>query len=138
MMSNWIYYEHFNPEEYVSFVYLIKINGMEYIGKKNFFTTRKKPFGKKKLAELQDKRLKKYELVKKESNWKNYCSSSEDVKKLVEEGHTPERIILRLCKSLKEASFYENKYLYECIHEETCLNKNVSGTYFKEEILEWQ
>ena len=120
------------------FVYLITINGMEYIGSKKFFTQRKKHFGKKKLESITDKRLKTYEYVIKESNWKSYCSSSDEVKALVLAGHEPVRRILRICYSAKEMSFYENKYIYKVIGEDNCLNANVSGNYYLEEILKWQ
>lgn len=124
------------PEDAVGFVYLITINGYEYIGKKQFYSKRKVLKGKKELA-AQDGRASKKKLVIKESDWKTYCSSSDEVKKLVLEGYVPERKILRLCYSLKEMSYFENKYLYECFHKENVLNRNLSGTYFKEEVNEW-
>ena len=118
----------------VGFVYLITIDGMEYIGKKNYYTTRKKPFGKKELSQVTDKRKKKYHKITKESNWLSYCSSSDSVKKLVGEGCVPERKILRVCYSLKEMSFFENKFLYEVFGKENVLNENLSGTYYVDEV----
>ena len=63
------------PKDAIGFVYEIEaiIDGksVKYIGKKNFFSIRKKKFGKKALANLKDKRSKKYEMVKKH-NYQNY------------------------------------------------------------------
>ena len=143
-MSSWLYGDKFIesiedvPEGSVSFIYEIQIDGRFYIGKKNLYTTRKKHFGKKKLATVTDKRLKTYEKVTTESNWLKYCSSSKEVKHLVEQGSVPERRILRFCKSVKEATFYENKYIYANIEEPDNLNDNVSGRYFRKEIEQWK
>ena len=125
------------PEGAVGFIYRIDINNGFYYGKKEFYNTRKKKFGKKKLAELTDKRLKTYEMVRKESNWKLYCSSSDTIENLVKSGHIPRRTILRICYSLKELSFHENKLIYATIQDTNNLNENCSGTYYKEEIMKW-
>ena len=124
------------PKDAVGYIYRIDINNAFYIGLKRFYTHRKVNKGKKELA-LQDGRASKKKLVTKESNWKNYCSSSETVKQLVEEGYPPLRTILRICYSLKELSYYENKYLYANIEEPDNLNENLSGKYFRKEIEEW-
>ena len=120
----------------VGFVYRITIDGQIYIGKRNFFSKRRIPKGKKELA-LQDGRASKKKLVVKESNWKAYCSSSEDIKKLVEKGHVPHRKMIRVCYSLKEMSYFENKYLYEIFHMDDILNRNISGTFYSEEVKLW-
>ena len=73
-----------------------------------------------------------------EGSWKTYCSSSDEVRELVEAGHTPVRTILRLCSSVKEASYFENKYLYETFANRNVLNKNVSGTFYLEEVQNWR
>ena len=140
-MSDWIYPNGIacvavptrNGIEAVGFVYKITINDHHYIGKKQYYSKRKVPKGKKELAS-QDGRASKKKLVVKESNWKSYCSSSDEVKRLVELGHVPHREILRVCYSLKEMSYFENKYLYEVFHMGNVLNRNLSGTYFKEEV----
>ena len=125
------------PEGATGFVYRIDINNGFYVGKKEFYAYRKVPKGKKEL-DLQDGRASKKKLVVKESNWKNYCSSSDIVKGLVLDGHEPARRILRICYSLKEMSYHENKLLYANIEDPLCLNQNVSGTYFKDEINSWK
>jgi len=124
------------PEGAIGFTYIIEINGYYYYGLKRFYTSRKVPKGKKELAQ-QDGRASKKKLVVKESNWKSYCSSSDAVKNMVLEGHEPNRTILDICYSLKELSYKENKLLYANIEGDKCLNDNISGKYFKKEILEW-
>lgn len=141
-MNEWILKdtdEVYQPDkDDVAFVYVILFeDGEFYIGKKNLFTKRKVPFTKKQIESMTDKRKKKYKTVTKESNWKKYCSSSEKVIDKIEKGMEPKRYVVRSCKSLKESSFFENMYLYHYIPQDDCLNDNVSGAYFKEEIMEW-
>ena len=140
-MSNWRYLGGRNtmdevPDGAVGFVYKIEIGDWSYYGLKRFHTKRKVPKGKKELAS-QDGRASKKKLVIKESNWKNYCSSSDKVKELVSKGHVPDRIVLRVCDSLKELSFYESLHIFNNIQDEHNLNDNVQGKYFKEEIMKW-
>ena len=69
------------PEGAVGFVYMMNYldskSGImySYIGKKNFYSKRKKKFGKKALAAMTDKRAKKYEMVTK-LDYENYFSSN--------------------------------------------------------------
>ena len=138
---SWIYHDEpleEMPEGIVSFVYKIEIAGYIYIGKKNTTSTRKKPFGKKELAQVTDARKKKYHMITKPSKWETYCSSSDEVKKLVGAGNVPTRTILRMCESIKEASYFENKYLYEVFGNRNCLNMNVSGNYYLDEVKLWR
>ncbi len=70
------------PEGTFGFIYKITngITGEFYIGKKQVVSIRKRKFGKKETAALTDKRMKKYEMVTKESDWLNYRSSNKVVK----------------------------------------------------------
>jgi hypothetical protein len=89
------------PEGYTSFVYQITnlIDGRKYIGKKLFVFTKTKT--------LKGKRKK----IKEESDWKDYWSSSEELKadiaKLGKENF--KREILHLCKNKGTASYLEAK-----------------------------
>lgn len=111
-MSQWSYLtEPFEPtqlEDWVGFVYLITDleNGKKYVGKKNFWSTRKLP---------PLKGQKRRRTVKKESDWKDYFGSSEQVKLLVEESGRDrfKREILRLCKSKGEMSYFEAKEQFD-------------------------
>jgi hypothetical protein len=101
---------YMNSEEFTSemigdnlgFVYRItnKTNDMKYIGKKLFISTVKLP-------PLKGKTKKR--TVKKESDWKKYFGSSEEVKTLVEEmgADAFHREILHLCKTKGELSYVE-------------------------------
>lgn len=121
-----------------SFIYEIELAGKSYIGKKIFFNTKKKWLGKKELALQTDRRLKKYRYEKKDSNWKTYCSSSKIVELIVKEGFVPKRTILEICYSAKQATYLENKYLYEMFESPKNINENISGTIFKDEVMKWK
>lgn len=113
MGNKWIYNNDiFEPEtiDYVGFVYLITntLNGRKYIGKKLFWAS--------KYRQVKGKR-KKYKV---ESDWKEYWSSSnelkEDVKLLGESSFTRE--ILHLCKSKGECNYLEAKeQMIRCVLE---------------------
>jgi hypothetical protein len=108
----WIYEsKEFTSEmigDYYGFVYEITDteNNKKYIGKKWFWSTKKKP-------PLKGKTRKR--IVKSESDWRKYFGSSEEVKLLVEESGESRfnREILRLCKTKGECSYWELKYQME-------------------------
>ena len=121
--------------DYTHFIYLItnKVNGKIYVGQKGFFFNTKKHFGKKKLAEVLDKRLKTYERVVKESDWKKYYGScatlKEDVKTLGKESFT--RQILFFCH--KHDVFYHEarfQFNYNVLKEES-YNDNILGRFYR-------
>ena len=107
-MSEWTYNNKpFNSdmiEDYIGFVYEVydKEAKMKYIGKKKFWSKVTRP-------PLKGRKNKRRSV--KESDWKSYYGSSEEVKQLVE--NTGEwrfkRKILRLCSSLGEMTYYEMK-----------------------------
>ena len=82
----WLYkgknYSEIHDSKLVGFVYLMTYlpTGQKYIGKKNFYSTRKVVKTKKELALITDKRLSKKKIVTKESNWKTYKSSNDFLK----------------------------------------------------------
>ena len=130
-------------EEHVGFVYLIenKQTGKKYIGKKLLTSTRTKKLGVKALKAQEGKigRKKTKEKVVKESDWRKYYGSDdelkEDVKNLGPENF--ERTILKLCISKKQLSYYEEKYLFT--HEvleypDKFYNKNIGGTFFRKDV----
>ena len=103
----------FNPTEdelkqWVGFVYLITdlSTNKKYVGKKFFWS-------KRRLPPLKGKSRRR--VVVKESDWKQYYGSSEDLKTLVE--HKGEdfyyREILHLCKSKGECSYLEAKEQFD-------------------------
>lgn len=103
----WYYNGHEVKDEeldsYKSFVYKITnlLNGRIYYGKKRlFFINRKKVKGRKNRV-----------IIQRQSDWKNYYGSNEELKSdVVQFGeHNFKREILRLCKSLSEANYHELK-----------------------------
>lgn len=111
-MTQWMYeekpFDSDQIEEYIGFVYLITdlTNDKKYIGKKNFWATRRLP-------PLKGKTRRR--VTRKESDWKDYFGSSEQVKLLVEESGAKrfKREIIRLCKSKGEMSYYEAKEQFD-------------------------
>lgn len=94
--------------DYVGFVYVITdvSNGKKYVGKKLFRS-------KTKLPPLKGKTRKR--TVIKESDWKDYFGSSDEVKSLVEQ-KGPENFIremLHLCNSKGEMSYLEAKEQFD-------------------------
>ena len=99
----WLYKdEPFTSEDigdYIGFVYLLtNPNGKKYVGKKLFVS-------KRKLPPLKGKTRRR--TVVKESDWKTYYGSSEEVQSLVENNTPFKREILHLCKSKGELSYME-------------------------------
>jgi hypothetical protein len=87
--------------EYVGFVYLLTDqNDKKYVGKKLFHSKRKAP-------PLKGKTRKR--IIVKESNWKTYYGSSEEINELIESGNIFSRQILHLCKTKGELSYMELK-----------------------------
>lgn len=94
--------------DYVGFVYVITdvSNGKKYVGKKLFRS-------KTKLPPLKGKTRKR--TVIKESDWKDYFGSSDEVKSLLEQ-KGPENFIremLHLCNSKGEMSYLEAKEQFD-------------------------
>jgi hypothetical protein len=111
-MDQWTYkgqlFESEQIEEYVGFVYLITdlSNNKKYVGKKNFWAVRKLPPLKGKTRRRTSK---------KESDWKDYFGSSEQVKLLVESHgrNNFTREILHLCNTKGEMSYLEAKEQFD-------------------------
>lgn len=114
--------------------------GRKYLGKKQLISVQNKPLGKKELALLTDKRASKKKKVVKESDWKTYYGSHQEIKSLIKEGKQSEfsREILIFVPSKKLLTYYENKFLFinEVIEPHTnYINDNIEGRYFKKDFL---
>lgn len=99
----WIYNNEpfLDPGEYYGFVYIITnlLSGKQYIGKKFFWSTKRKQVNKVRKR------------IKVESDWKEYWSSSDEVKADVEQ-FGPEnfkREIIYLCKNKGTTNYLEAK-----------------------------
>ena len=139
------------PEDVFGFIYKIT-NGKTdeyYIGKKQVVSVRKRNFGKKEIAALEDKRMKKYEMVTKESDWKDYRSSNKEVKgwfdenqKALNEGRNDdindrlELRILRFCSNKKSLTYYElqEQFAHDVLGDELSLNDNLLGKFFRKDL----
>jgi hypothetical protein len=90
------------------FVYIIteKETGKKYIGKKFFWKPKTLPVTKTRKRKVK---------TKVQSDWKTYFGSSKEVKSLVEEKGMDnyERVILKICKSKGECSYWEAKLQFQ-------------------------
>ena len=136
--------ESFDINEYEGYIYMTTIldTGRKYIGKKNFFHNTNVKLGKKELANLPTARGKKpsKKLVTKESDWKTYYGSAQEIKDSVKQ-YPKERIIrtlIRLCKSKKELTYYECKYLFDYNVLEPnsgFINDNILGKFYSKDLV---
>ena len=143
MDFNWRYYGEevtdisFFGDSVVGFVYLIVAdNGKRYIGKKNLRTRRKRRFGKRETQALQDKRLKTWEWVVKESDWKTYTGSCKPLNEDIKNGVKVSREILALCISKKELSYEEAHYQfkYNVLRNKSFYNDNIQVKVFSRDL----
>jgi hypothetical protein len=133
----------FNIDEYYGYVYMTTNleNGRQYIGKKIFKHTTNKKLGKKELASLptQRGRIPSKKKIIKESDWKTYYGSADEVKQWAK-SIPPEklqRVVLRLCLSSKELTYYETKYLFEydvLADDKIWVNSNILGKFFPKDL----
>ena len=125
------------PEESVGFIYVMTTvvdnNVVAYIGKKNFYSKRKKKFTEKFIAQMTDKRAKKYIVIKKLA-YQDYYSSNAVLKKAHKDGHNIQRKILKICFSKAELTYEETKYQFvnEVLEKEEYLNGNILGRFYKQ------
>jgi hypothetical protein len=130
---------NFNINEYVGYIYVTSHmpTGRQYIGKKNFFHTTNKKLGKKELLEIpitRGKRPTKKQVVK-ESDWKTYYGSSTEIKSLLKEEML--RHILKLCKTSKQLTYWETKYLYQynVLEDDRYINDNILGKFYRKDLI---
>jgi len=122
------------PNGAVGFIYImtaiINGNSVSYIGKKNFYSNKKKPLGKKKAP--TDKRKKTYTRVSKLA-YHNYYSSNDVLKQAHKDGINIKRDIIKICYSKTELTYHEvkNQFLYEVLEQDHYLNGNILGRWFR-------
>ena len=139
------------PEDTFGFIYKITNGqtGQYYIGKKQVVSIRKRKFGKKEIAKLEDKRMKRYEMVEKESDWRKYRSSNPIVQLWFhtnEQALTEDRRddindrlelkILKFCKNKKALTYYElqEQFSHDVLGDEMALNDNLLGKFFRKDL----
>lgn len=128
------------PEGAVGFIYIMTLSdGKQYIGRKSLYSKRKKALGKKALAEITDKRLKKYEVIVKESDWNKYNSSNKSITEGLKTGalHVTSKEVVKICFSEKQMTYYETQALF-CYgvleHPEEYYNDNILGKFYKRDL----
>ena len=147
---NWLYegkeiteLEDF-PENTFGFVYQITHlpTGKKYIGKKQLVYTQKKRIGKKEKKRIkEEKKLRgeraispTFKYVKKESDWKSYVGSNDEIKQLLEEGSISDfkREILEFAQNKKQLSYLETKKLFteSVLERDEFLNSNIQGKWY--------
>ena len=128
----WLYdgkvFESEDINEYFGFCYILTDleNGMKYIGRKYFYSVRKKKGIRKK--------------VRSESDWKSYYSSSKKIQQMVQESgpNRFKREILSLYKKKGQVNYNETKLLFqhnvlEAVNddgERLYYNENIMNRYF--------
>jgi len=124
------------PEGAIGFIYemeaIIDGKAVRYIGKKNFYSTIKKKLGVKALANMEDKRAKKYTIQVK-TNYQNYFSSNKVLQDAHKNGIPIKRFMVRICFSKTELTYHETKYQFtrEVLEKEEYLNANILGRFYK-------
>jgi hypothetical protein len=138
-VENLIDNPNFNINDYVGYVYITYhiLTNRKYVGKKAFFHTTTKKLGKKELTEIPVTRGKRptKKTVVKESDWKTYYGSATEIK-----SYKPEemaRYVLRLCKTKKELTYWETKYLFQYnVLEDNCfINDNILGRFYSKDVI---
>jgi hypothetical protein len=110
--TNWLFEGHEFEQpttDIIGFVYMMTnlSNGKRYIGKKNFWTTKVSQKKNKKTGKIKKTR------TKIPSDWLDYFSSNDEIKKEVVDGVAFKREILQLCKSKAEMTYWETKLQFE-------------------------
>ena len=129
------------PEGTIGFIYKITNGetGQYYIGKKNVASIRKRNFGKKEAALLTDKRMKRYEMVTKESDWKTYRSSNKTVSEWFNDSDNDKLNleILQFCSTAKSLTYYElqEQFAHNVLVDENALNDNLIGKFFRKDLV---
>jgi len=128
------------PQDTFGFIYEVTHlpSGKKYLGKKVLFFNQKKTLTKKELSEWKGPgRKPKYKKVEKESDWKTYYGSQENIKKLVKEGKAEDfkREILHLASNKKMLTYIETKLLFlnEVLEKDEYLNSNILGSFYRKD-----
>lgn len=125
------------PDGVYGFVYEITDkSGKKYIGRKTLFSVRKRKFGKKESAKITDKRKKLYEIVRKESDWRDYTGSNKVLNEVIDNGIEYTKKILHFAYHKKQLNYLETRELFTQRVLETendYYNSNISGTFYKKD-----
>jgi hypothetical protein len=128
----------FDFTEYYGYIYMTvhTKTGRSYIGKKAFQHTTNKKLGKKELAEIpvtRGKRPTKKQVIK-ESDWRTYYGSANEIKLLPKD--EMKRYVIMLCKTKKQLTYCETKYLfqYNVLEDDRFINDNILGKFYRKDL----
>lgn len=141
-LKDFFVYVSNNTDNFYGFVYkLTYADNTFYIGKKNLYKYEELPVSNRKtnriaIGEPFKKRHKGklvlFETVQKETNWLNYVGSHE----FIEPKELIAREILDVAYSKLHLTYLENKYLYNNILSQYCLNQSISNKIYKDKLKE--
>ena len=150
MIPNWLFFkkqiESLDQFPGDTFGFIYKITHIDtnkvYIGKKSLYHNKKHKLTKKQLSEQPITRGRKstHEIIQSESDWKTYYGSADEVKQWAKTTPTDKltRVVLRLCKSSKELTYYETKYLFDynvLADDKVWVNSNILGKFFPKDLV---
>jgi hypothetical protein len=127
------------PPNVFGFVYeIITPDGKKYIGKKVLYHNQKRKLTRVELAEQTGRGRKPlHKIIQKESDWKSYIGSNNNLKKLIVEGKVTKeslkRHVLELAFDKKHLTYLETKYLFSLGVLEnpgSYYNDNILGKFF--------
>lgn len=139
-MTDWVYLDKSvssisdAPKGAFGFVYLITNldKNKIYIGKKQFYSVRKKNFTKKQLEAITDNRLKKHTFVTTEASWKSYTGSNRELNEDIKKGDKITREIICYAKNKAELTYYETKHQFGYgVLERDSFNDNILGKFYR-------
>jgi hypothetical protein len=113
------------------------INCFGFVYKITNITKNKTYVGKKFLYHIIKKKIgSKTKRIKRESDWKKYCGSNEELKIDISTGDIIKREILHLCNFEKQLTYYELKYLFinEVLEKDNYYNNNINGKFYRKDI----
>jgi len=139
MVTPWIYKgkvvsDKTPPKELYGFVYILTLKDKtKYIGKKSFWSQKKKNLTLKEISEMDNKRLKKWKYVISETKWRNYTSSS----KVFGSKDVETKEIICMARSKRELTYLETKNLFlnNAIEADDFHNVNIMNRFFRDNLV---
>ena len=123
-------------DEHEGFIYLIvneTLGDKFYIGRKSFWSYSKKRLTPKEKL-LPENRRKTFKISKTETKWRSYTGSCKELNEDIKKGHKITKTILRFCKTRRQMTAWETKYiLCDCFGKDNCYNGSIGGKIFKQD-----
>lgn len=119
------------------FIYLLKFkNGMQYIGKKNFYarhTAFRLVSGNERAGHISWSKDRKKEHYYTESDWRDYLGSG----KKYNRSNVIEKYIIRTCQTKKQLCYYEAFELFtgRVLLDKTFYNDNILGKFYRRDLM---